>query len=108
MISRQNRFPMRTRFLEFRRFAQKLYSPHLTLLYSFSGNPQLAVVVPKKVNKRAVVRNRLKRLLKQQLLDFRHLGKLVVLVKPVHLEKSQLEPVSQELRHLLLAISHKP
>ncbi len=105
MISRQNRFPMRTRFLEFRRFAQKLYSPHLTLLYSFSDNPQLAVVVSKKVNRRAVVRNRLKRLLKQQLLDFRHLGKLVVLVKPVHLEKSQLEPVSQELHALLLTLS---
>ncbi len=100
MIPRHLRFPMRTQFLNFRRQAQRLNSTHLNLLYLPTSSIKLAVVVPKKVNKRAVVRNRLKRLLKQKLLNYQ-LGQIVVLVKPIRLEKNQIDSVAQELSHLL-------
>ena len=100
MIPKRLRFPMRADFLSFRSRARKIYSPHLTLYCLLHPPIQLAVVVPKKVNKRAVVRNRLKRLLKQELLNHQ-LGQIVVLVKPIHLEKNQLNSVAQELSRLL-------
>ena len=100
MIPKRLRFPMRTDFLSFRSRARKIYSPHLTLYYRLHPPVQLAVVVPKKVNKRAVVRNQLKRLLKRELLNHQ-LGQIVVLVKPIHLEKDQLDSVVQSLSHLL-------
>ncbi len=104
MIPKSKRFPMRTQFLEFRRLARRFFSQNLILYYRPSSEIKLAVVVPKKVNRRAVVRNRLKRLLKKELLKYQ-LGWMVVLVKSAHLEKSQLSPVVEELLSLLRELS---
>ncbi len=100
MIPKRLRFPMRTGFLSFRSRAQKTLTPHLKIYYLHQDQIQFAVVVPKKVNKKAVIRNQLKRLLKRELIHCQ-LGQLVVLVKPIHLEKNQLNSVVQELSHFL-------
>jgi ribonuclease P protein component len=91
MIPKSRKFPLRTEFLAFRRAAKRLSSPHLTIYYLESDSPsRLAVIIPKKVNKLAVVRNWLKRLtfdsvwplVKDKSLD------LVVVYKPINLAKS--------------------
>ena len=63
MIPASQKFPLRTDFLRFRARAQKILSPHFTAYCALRTGPsRLAVVVPKKVSKYAVVRNSLKRL----------------------------------------------
>ncbi|MFH2085222.1 MAG: ribonuclease P protein component [bacterium] len=62
MISRSHKFPLRTQFLSFRAASSQTATPHLRLLTSPHTPSRLSVIVPLKVNKRAVVRNHLKRL----------------------------------------------
>lgn len=70
MIPKSNKFPTRVQFLSFRARANQVATPHLRIMTENriehgSANiygPRLSVIVPIKVNKRAVVRNNLRRL----------------------------------------------
>lgn len=96
MISKSNKFPTRTQFLSFRARAKQTTTPHLRILTSPHPESRLAVVVPIKVNKRAVARNSFKRLvydaawpiIKDKKLD------CVILFKPIALLKGK---ISQDL-----------
>lgn len=69
MIPKSNKFPTRIQFLNFRARATQTTTPHLRLMVEVRKpgdangilGPRLSVIVPVKVNKRAVVRNSLKR-----------------------------------------------
>ena len=91
MIPASSKFPMRTDFLEFRSSAKRASSPHFTLNYlATSAQSSCAVVVPKKVNKRATTRNWLKRLTFDTLwpvISDKNLDTVLV-YKPLKLEKS--------------------
>lgn len=93
MIPKANKFPLRTEFLEFRRRAKRDATPLCTMYYLPStGQSRLSVIVPKKLNKLAVVRNWLRRLtyntlwplIKDKNLD------VVVVYKPIKLTKSDI------------------
>ncbi len=91
MIPHFRKFPLRTEFLKFRSRAKKIVSSVFTLhLLATSSPARLGVIIPKKVNKRATIRNYLKRLaydtlwpqIKDQKMD------VVVVFKPIPLKKS--------------------
>ena len=90
MISKARKFPARQEFLSFRKTAKQLTTPHVRLLYSAAASTHLSVIVPKKCNKRAVVRNWLKRLTYDTLWLQTQDKKLdcVVVYKPLPLKKS--------------------
>lgn len=105
MISRARKFPLRTEFLSFRAKSEKISSQYFTVYYlaseSHSGivkpefsipecKSRLAVVVPKKVNKLATVRNWLKRLVYDHLWPLIREKNLDVIIvfKPLSLIKS--------------------
>lgn len=102
MIPRTSKFPLRTDFIRFRARANKLSTPHL-LVYWWPARHNasaLAVVIPKKVNKLATVRNALKRLtydtlwllIKDKNLD------CVIVYKPLPFSRTQLtQELSNEL-----------
>jgi RNase P protein component len=62
MIAKSSKFPTRSQFLTFRAKASQITTPHLRLLSLPHTPSRLSVIVPIKVNKRAVVRNSFRRL----------------------------------------------
>lgn len=70
MIPKSNKFPTRVQFLNFRARANQVVTPHLRLMTEPRDikdptavvGPRVSVIVPIKVNKRAVFRNTLKRI----------------------------------------------
>ena len=101
MISKSNKFPTRTQFLEFRAKAKQFTTPHLRILFNSrsSGNiklrefdSRLSVIVPVKVNKRAVARNSFKRLVYDQvwkMIKDKNLD-CIVMFKPMALIKGKI------------------
>ena len=59
----------RTTFSTYFRSGRRFQSPHVTLIYTPAPTSKGAVVVPKKVARRAVVRNRLRRRLAHTLTE---------------------------------------
>ncbi|MFZ2199733.1 MAG: ribonuclease P protein component [Microgenomates group bacterium] len=91
MISKSNKFPTRTQFLAFRARAKQTTTPHLRIMSLPHTPSRLAVIVPIKVNKRAVARNSFKRLAYDQvwkMLKDKNLD-CVVVFKPIVLLKGK-------------------
>lgn len=91
MISKASKFPLRTKYLDFRRRASKVVTPHTLISHLSSPNPsRLSVIIPKKVSKLATTRNYLKRLVYDQLWPQLKDKKtdVVVVFKPLPLKRS--------------------
>lgn len=96
MISKSNKFPTRIQFLQFQAIAKQTATPHLRLMTSPHAPSRLSVIVPIKVNKRAVVRNSFKRLVYDivwKLIKDKNLD-CIVIFKPIALLKGK---ISQDL-----------
>jgi RNase P protein component len=96
MLAKSSKFPTRIQFLEFRAKAAQSTTPHLRILTSPHAPSRLSVIVPVKVNKRAVVRNSFKRLvydLVWKIIRDKNLD-AIVMFKPIALLKGK---VSEEL-----------
>ena len=96
MIPKSNKFPTRVQFLNFRARAKQIVAPHLRIMIEPHIPSRLSVIVPVKVNKRAVVRNGLKRLVYDttwKIIGEKNLD-CIVLFKPIALLKGK---VSQDL-----------
>lgn len=114
MISRSNKFPLRTSFVAFRSKSKKISTPHTLVHYlpsmhiespratremppdakqsgRHAHQSRLSVIVPKKVNKLATTRNALKRLSYDLFWSELKNSKLdvVVLFKPLPLTKAK-------------------
>lgn len=114
MIPKSNKFPTRVQFLSFRARAKQLATPHLRIMTEErvergSSNiygPRLSVIVPIKVNKRAVVRNNLRRIVYDSAWKVL-LGKnidCIIMFKPIALIKSK-QSDDMILQELLAAVS---
>src|SRR5688500_2400937 len=104
MIPKSSKFPTRTQFLTFRAKVKQLTTPHLRLLYAPHTPSRLSVIVPAKVNKRAVVRNALRRLVYDTMwktLESKNLD-CIVMFKPLALLKGRptMELIATELNSL--------
>lgn len=101
MIPRNSKFPLRTDFVRFRARSQK-HVTSLTTIYHLPStvNSRLAVIIPKKANKLATVRNALKRLTYDTLWPLIKNTKAdcVIVYKPLPLSRAQL---NQELTNEL-------
>lgn len=103
MISKKNKFPTRVQFLQFRSHAKQLTTPHLRIMYDSHSPSRLSVIVPVKVNKRAVARNGLKHLtydtmwkiIKDKNLDCILIFKPITLLKGKQSEELILHELSQ-------------
>ena len=96
MIPSFQKFPLRTKFLSFRRHASLAQTPHFRIYFSPSRTSSLAVIVSKKSFKLASSRNWLKRLVYDhawELVKTKNLS-CVVLLKPIPLQKG---PATQAL-----------
>ncbi len=109
MIPKSSKFPSRTQFLALRERAKQTTTPHLRALFSNITHPvcdsRLSVIVPIKVNKLAVVRNHLKRLVYDTLWPIIKDKNLdcVVLFKPTTLLKGKISKdlITHELSQLI-------
>lgn len=100
MIPKSNKFPTRVQFLNFRARASQVVTPHLRLMTemrdikdpSAVAGPRLSVIVPIKVNKRAVFRNALKRIIYDagSKALFRQNIDCIILFKPIALLKGKI------------------
>lgn len=101
MIPHPRKFPLRTGFLAFQKRAKQITTPHLRALFNPHAPSRLSVIVPLKVNKRAVTRNSLKRLVYD--LAWKSLGDknldCVIIFKPLSLlnNRPSKELISHEL-----------
>lgn len=86
--------------MEFKKHAQKFTTPNLIIYREPSELPLLSVVVSKKVHTKAVGRNKIKRALKQTLLDYAR-DTTIVLVKPRAQSTSQTPLLKRELKEVL-------
>ncbi len=66
-LSFQNRLKKRDSFLEIQESGKKFFSKHfiLAIRESHDDNSRIGITVSKKVDKRAVIRNRIKRLIRE-------------------------------------------
>ncbi len=116
MIPKSNKFPTRVQFLNFRARAAQRATPHLRIMTEErvekgSVNvygPRLSVIVPIKVNKRAVVRNNLRRLVYDSAwksLSGKNID-CIIMFKPIALIKSKQSDdlIVQELRSTISSL----
>ena len=92
MISKSNKFPTRQQFLVFRAHAKQITTPHLRTMPSPHTPSRLSVIVPIKVNKRAVVRNSFKRLAYDtvwKIIKAKNLD-CIIIFKPITLLKGKI------------------
>ncbi|MEI8232885.1 MAG: ribonuclease P protein component [bacterium] len=92
MIPKSSKFPTRVQFLSFRARAEQLITPHLRVMVEPHTPTRISVIVPVKVNKRAVARNGFKRLVYDaawKQLASKNLDCIIVF-KPISLLKSKL------------------
>ena len=92
MIPAKSKFPSRTQLLQFRSLARQSSTPHLRIMVLPHTPSRLSVVVPVKVNKRAVARNSFKRLVYDQvwkMIKDKNLD-CIVMFKPIALIKGKI------------------
>lgn len=92
MIPSKSKFPSRTQLLQFRAVAKQSTTPHLRVMTSPHNPSRLSVVVPVKVNKRAVARNSFKRLVYDKvwkMIKDKNLD-CIVMFKPMALIKGKI------------------
>lgn len=95
MLKKQHRLAKTTTVEQTMRRGRSFFNPHFVIKFRASHNaPRFTVIVSTKVSKKAVDRNRLKRLLREvirlQLSKFRG-GDYVIIVKPIVVKLSSTE-----------------
>lgn len=113
MIPKSNKFPTRVQFLSFRDRAKQLTTPHLRVMFEKRVNNEtvslpgarLSVIVPIKINKRAVIRNHFRRLAYNTAWQFLGNKKIdcIIMFKPIALLKGKEtdEHITQEVSSII-------
>ena len=116
MIPKANKFPTRVQFLSFRDRARQLTTPHLRIMFEKRVNNEtvsihgarLSVIVPIKVNKRAVIRNHFRRLTYNTAWQFLSNKKIdcIIVFKPLALLKGKEadDHITQEVQQIVKSI----
>jgi ribonuclease P protein component len=113
MLKKANRINKTRDLQKVYRLGKSVHTSALVIKFVAGPKTQIAFVVSKKVSKRAVQRNRIKRVLREQMrlgLQSNRLGKYVVIVKPnaAALDNSQIrEELKKSLAKIPATFSHQ-